>query len=59
MSGISFAPEMYQRVMQKVLKGCEGVNNNHSHNHHHHVRADSEREQPAATNGYKEFSRSF
>ena len=27
--GISCAPEMYQRVMQQVLEGCEGVRNIH------------------------------
>ena len=27
MFGISCAPEMYQRVIQHALQGCEGVNN--------------------------------
>lgn len=27
MFGISCAPEMYQKVMQQVLQGCEGVHN--------------------------------
>ena len=29
MFGVSCAPEMYQRMMQPVLKGCEGVRNIH------------------------------
>ena len=29
MFGIRSAPEMYQRVMQQVLEGCEGVKNIH------------------------------
>ena len=29
MFGVSCAPEMYQRVIQQVLKGCDGVRNIH------------------------------
>lgn len=29
MSGVSCEPEMYQRVIQQVLEGCEGVRNIH------------------------------
>ena len=31
MFGISCAPEMYQRVMQQALEGCEGVRNMHAY----------------------------
>ena len=31
MFGISCAPEMYQRVMQHALEGCEGVRNMHAY----------------------------
>ena len=29
MFGVSCAPEMYQRVIQQVLEGCDGVRNIH------------------------------
>ena len=31
MFGVSCAPEMYQRVMQQALEGCEGVRNIHAY----------------------------